>query len=373
VTVRCEQYPDFAAACEAVGRIAHIQPGEKAVILAERKVEPDVIYGLWAAVQARGGQAWACLVERAHESHVPSVVAGVLGEADVVFHSWVAAHSPDANRLRREKGQRWIAFADCLTFDRFLSPAVRFPIDLMQDVIGATWRRIDQGQGSTQIHITDPKGTDLWLEMTRSDIDELAADPRWQGRITADGPMTRSQIPCPHGPNLFHVGQQMRNQTATGVVRYDSIVGFGGSYSGGHGDSTFVAPVSIHLERAQVVKVEGGWEADVMRRQLADGQLAEIGMGFNPQVPAYDGKFTGAAGGGRAGTLHIATEGAGIEHADGVLHLPTVTVDGRELIRNGRLVALDDPAIVERSREYLPLGERWLWDAAEDREDRVFR
>jgi len=371
--VRYEQYPDFVAACEAVGRISGIQPGEKAVILAERKVEPEVIYALWAAVQAKGGQAWACLVEQAHESHVPGVVAGVLAEADVVFHSWVAAHSPEANRLRRERGQRWIAFADCLTFDRFLSPAVRFPIDLMVAIIGTTWRLIDQGQQSSELHITDPKGTDLRLELTRADLDELAADRRWQGRITADAPQSRSQIPCPHGPNLFHVGQQMRNQTATGVVRYDSIVGFGGSYSGGYGDSTFVAPVTIHFDRAQVTRVEGGWEADVMRRNLEDGQLAEIGVGFNPKVPAYDGKFTGAAGGGRAGTLHIATEGNGVEHADGVLHQPTVTIDGREIIRNGRLVALDDPAIVEMARRYPPLGERWLWDASEDREDRTFR
>jgi len=371
--VRYEQYPDFVAACEAIGRISGVKPGEKAVILAERKVEPEVIYGIWAAVQAKGGQAWACLVEQAHESHVPGVVAGVLAEADVVFHSWVAAHSPEANRLRRERGQRWIAFADCLTFDRFLSPAVRFPIDLMMEIIASTWRLVDQGQQRSELHITDPKGTDLRLELTRSDIDELAADRRWQGRITADAPQSRSQIPCPHGPNLFHVGQQMRNQTATGVVRYDSIVGFGGSYSGGHGDSTFVAPVTIHFERAQVTRVEGGWEADVMRRHLEDGQLAEIGVGFNPQVPAYDGKFTGAAGGGRAGTLHIATEGSGVEHADGVLHQPTVTIDGREIIRNGRLVALDDPQVVEIARRYPPLGERWLWDASEDREDRTFR
>ncbi len=371
--MRCEQYPDLVASCAAVARIAGVQPGEKAVILAERKVEPDVIYGIWAAVQAAGGQAWACLVEQAHESHVPSVVAGVLAEADVVFHSWVAAHSPEANRLRAEKGQRWIAFADCLTFDRFLSPAVRFPVDLMAAIIGATWRRIDHGQQTTALHITDPKGTDLWLELTRADLDELWADRRWQGKITADAPRSRSQIPCPHGPNLFHVGQQMRNQTATGVVRYDSIVGFGGSYAGGHGDSTFVQPVSIHFDRARVTRVEGGWEADVMRRQVDGGSLAEIGVGFNPKVPAYDGKFTGAAGGGRAGTLHIATEGAGVEHADGVLHQPTVTVDGREIIRDGRLAALDDPEIVALACDYPPLGERWLWDAAEDREERVFR
>src|ERR671933_327535 len=171
-SVRYEQYPDFVAACEAVARISGVQPGEKAVILAERKVEPDVIYALWAAVQAKGGQAWACLVEQAHESHVPSVVAGVLAEADLVFHSWVAAHSPEANRLRRERGQRWIAFADCLTFDRFLSPAVRFPIDLMVEIIGATWRLVDQGQQASELHITDPKGTDLRLELTRSDLDE---------------------------------------------------------------------------------------------------------------------------------------------------------------------------------------------------------
>src|SRR5205085_1884050 len=85
-----------------------IQPGEKAVILAERKVEPDVIYGLWAAVQAKGGQAWACLVEPAHEGHVPSVVPGVPAEADAVCHPRVAAHSPEANRRGRAKpARRW--------------------------------------------------------------------------------------------------------------------------------------------------------------------------------------------------------------------------------------------------------------------------
>lgn len=160
------------------------------------------------------------------------------------------------------------------------------------------------------------------------------------------------------------------------IVRYDAMVGFGGSYSGGFGDSTFAEPVTVEVREGHVTRVSGGWEASVLGNWLGEeGRLVEIGMGFNPKFPSYDGKMARVAGGERAGSLHIGTSSPEGEHADGVLYQPTVEVNGVALVRRGHLCALDDPEIVELERQFAVEGgeHSWLWEANQDYEDRVFR
>ncbi|MPZ14624.1 MAG: hypothetical protein GEU73_09420 [Chloroflexi bacterium] len=158
-------------------------------------------------------------------------------------------------------------------------------------------------------------------------------------------------------------------------MRYDAMVGFGGSYSGGIGDSTFTEPVTVELTDGCVTAVTGSWEANLLRGWLGDeGHIVEIGMGFNPKFPSYDGKTTGVAGGERAGSIHIGTAGATGEHADGILYQATVEVNGDVIVRRGHLTALDDPELIEMERQFALGGDHSrLWEANHDYEDRLFR
>ena len=375
MNMRPDMYPHFVEACQAVAELAALKPGEKICVMADQGVEPEVIYALFATARLAKCTAYLCMIEEYEEWTVPDIIAPSVAQADVVFHAWPSAEGAFGKKWRKEKGQRWVGFGDCRTLDKFVGEATRIPQPILQLIVKKTWALLDQGDQKFDIKIWDPNGTDLSLTLSRAEVDHLYLDRRWHGKLLADEPGSRATLPSPHGPNLFHTGVGVFNETINGTVAYNSMVGLSGAYRGGFGDSTFVEPVKIKVENSQIVGVEGSWEANVVRKLTEDGgTIVEIGMGFNPKVAAYNGRFTGVAGGGRSGTLHVATGGSQGEHMDGCLHQPSVTVNGRLLIKRGHLVALDDPD-VQALAASMPLGHEksWLYEASEEREAQNYR
>jgi hypothetical protein len=354
--------------------VAGLREGEKVCILTDRHVEAEVIYALFAAARLRRSEPYACMVEEFEEWKVPEVVAPAVSNADVVFHAWPAANGAFGRKMRKEKGARWISFGDIRTLEAFCSEAIRFPAPLLSKIVTTTWAMIDRGQPEANIRITDSKGTDLSLKLSRKELDQQKNDPRWQGRLVADFAGANAHIPLPHGPNLMRPSD-MFNNTVNGVVCYDSIVGFGGAYTGEHGDSNFVDPVRVFVKDGLVHKVEGGWEAKIMGALAQDGgKFAEIGLGFNPKVPSYGGRATGLAGSSRSGSLHVATSGKTGEHMDGCLFRATVVVDGTTIVDRGHLTALDDPEVQAMAAKYQRAHEGgWLFEANEERELQRYR
>jgi len=126
--------------------------------------------------------------------------------------------------------------------------------------------------------------------------------------------------------------------TANGVVVYDGSVS---------GIGILKNPVRIEVKEGFAIKIEGGEEAEKLRKMLASVQkeeaynIAELGIGCNPAarivgLTLVDEKVFG--------TIHIAlgdnsTIGgrtiAGI-HLDGIVNRPTVYIDGRKIIEDGR-------------------------------------
>lgn len=123
-------------------------------------------------------------------------------QADVVFHAWPAGHG-EGMRLRQEKGQRWIGFGDVQTIERFCGEAVRFPLPLLARIITKTRECIEHAGVPLQVHITDPKGTDLSFAHDAESLAALWRDPRWNGRLVADEPGARAVLPPTHGPNIL--------------------------------------------------------------------------------------------------------------------------------------------------------------------------
>jgi hypothetical protein len=369
-----DMYPDFVASCKAAGVIADIHEGEVGVIMADRAVEIDVVYGLWSAIADRGGQPIACLVERPMEWKIPKEILGAIEHANVVFHAWPSAEG-EGRRLREEKGQRWVGFGDVRTLERFCGEAVRYPIPLLARLITKTRESVERGGTYADVHITDPKGTDLTFRHDEQGLLALWRDRRWAGKLIADEPGARGTLPPTHGPNILSTFAGKYNETLNGVVRYDAMVGFGGSYSGGFGDSTFAEPVTVEVKDGCITAITGSWEANILHGWLGEvGHIVEIGMGFNPKFPSYDGKTTGVAGGERSGSIHIGTSSPDGEHADGILYQPTVEVNGETIVRRGHLCALDDPELIELEKQFALGGEHsWLWEANHDYEARLFR
>src|SRR5262249_7483347 len=107
-------------------------------------------------------------------------------------------------------------------------------------------------------------------------------------------------------------------------------------------------PITLRFEQGRIVAVEGGREADVVRRVMAEAgsgadTVAEIGLGTNEQAHVRGlvltdekvlgtahvafGHNTGSYGGDNEAAIHV----------DGIMADATVEADGRVVIERGRL------------------------------------
>ncbi|MDR7529049.1 MAG: hypothetical protein QN130_14390 [Armatimonadota bacterium] len=107
-------------------------------------------------------------------------------------------------------------------------------------------------------------------------------------------------------------------------------------------------PVVCAVEGGRIVRVEGGPEAQMIRRvfqQLGDASvytIAQLAIGLNPEILTLTGRWTDH---GAFGTVHIgigtsANIGGTIRavaHFDGTMFRPTLALDGQILLQDGDL------------------------------------
>jgi len=107
-------------------------------------------------------------------------------------------------------------------------------------------------------------------------------------------------------------------------------------------------PVTCTVEGGRIVSVEGGPEADMIRKvwaSLGDAavyNIAQLAMGLNPQILTLTGRWTDH---GALGTVHIgigtsANLGGAtraVAHFDGTMFRPTLLLDGTPILDGGEL------------------------------------
>jgi len=109
------------------------------------------------------------------------------------------------------------------------------------------------------------------------------------------------------------------------------------------------APVKCTVQKGNIVKVEGGPEADMIRKvwaELGDASvynIAQLAIGLNPAIYMLTGVW--AQDHGAFGTVHIgigtsANIGGTTKaacHFDGMMYRPTLKLDGRVVLEYGEL------------------------------------
>jgi len=112
-------------------------------------------------------------------------------------------------------------------------------------------------------------------------------------------------------------------------------------------------PVKFTVRNGDVVSVEGGVEAEKLRRFLESlnhknmYHLTELAVGVNPKckfsgigAPAEDTHVLGCVSLALGCDVHLGGSHAGPAHIDMTMRYPSITVDGKQLIvEKGRLVA----------------------------------
>ena len=347
-----------------------VRPDDTMVMLADRRLDPNVIQAITGLARSRGVEPMVIMSHTSQLTEVPDDIKPIVENASFVVSSWFCSIiDPFCIRMREENGQRWVKITYFRNLELLSTPQARFPIDLVGEIIRQTAAMYPDGQ-DFDLHFDDPRGTDLTIKFTPEMRDNLLKSNRWRGHMTADEPGCYVHyLPC-HGPNLYDRTSVDNDDSArvstNGTVVPYWAVGF---------KSPFRNPPKVVFEDDEITAVEGASEeADILRDMLVGGQLIELGCGFNPKAPRHT---IYPAGSNSPGALHYGIDLAKPSdyirrvmpeweeppvHMDLIAFDATVTAGNAMLIDGGFLQALKSPAVVEMAERYgdpVDLLENW--------------
>lgn len=294
--------------------------GERAIVICDRpkrKIGAD----LFDALVASGAEAILCEIipRKQHSEEPPKYVADLLRSADVflVPTSKSMTHT-QARRKALANGARGATLPDVTE-------------DMIARTMSADYKEIDKRTrklarilgGAKTAHITTKAGTDL----------EIVTEGRefWQDTGVLTKPGAFSNLPA---GEIYAAPVEGKSK---GIVVFDA------SFSG---LGMLSEPIVIEIEKGRAAKIKGdrGRLAKMLDAPGPQGRnLAELGIGTNDRA-----KITGNVLEDEKvmGTIHLAfgdnaNFGGRVKvdvHLDGLVLRPTVKVDGREIMKNGRLL-----------------------------------
>ncbi len=307
--------------------LARVRSGEKVLVVADTDTA-SVAEALTAAALEITPEVVATFMipRRVDGDEPPAVVASALLAADVALLpvSYSISHSA-AVRAALEGGTRVLSLP-APTLDQL----VRGGAEADFEAQAPTVRRVaDRLTAAAAAHLRTPAGTDCAFALrgrTGNAHDCILDRP---GKFSAF-PNIEANISPVDG-------------AAQGVLVFD------GSIPNLRLGRPLQDPVVCTVERGRIVKVTGGWEAEMIRKvwaALGDEavyNIAQLAIGLNPQILMLTG--TWAQDHGAFGTVHIGigtsmnlggvTKAAA--HFDGMMYRPTLALDGDLLLDNGTL------------------------------------
>lgn len=309
----------------------NVKPGEHVLIIADTSSPPLVWQALAAAVAEVGGQPTvAIMTPRSYPMEDPTApIAAAMLAADVNVLTVTKAliHSPAA-RAAMAAGKRFVNLEEATPELLLMTKETVEDIQALQDV----GRRLAQAwtEGRTY-HLAAPNGTDLRGRIEGRPGYYVAAVAQPQEGVTL--------LSCafPDG----EAGISPVEGTSDGTVVCDVALLAAGI---GRVD----APVTITVRKGRITAISGGRAAEQFRRfieQFGDEgayELAEVSIGMNPKIRLTGNKADKKA----AGTAHVGfganTDTAGVNHSklhmDAVLSRPTLWIDDRLIVEDGRIL-----------------------------------
>lgn len=355
----------LAASLDNFAQVFAVKPDDRVLLLIDRDLDHRVTEHIATFVRGRGAAFQAVTVEvrgnpsggNSASKDIPREIEPLLTDwATFVVSTWFSSAIHPLNlKLRREKGQRWVKITFFRNWDYLRSAAAAFPLDLISLILRTTASMYPRGE-DVDIHITDPRGTDVHVRMTPQEVDRLLSQSRWQGEVTADRPGCYVHYIPTHGPNLVDTEACGVIEHVDGIVIPQCAVGFA---------EYFTTPPRLVIKDNWTTEVTGGGEyQSVLEHMLVGSRLIELGCGFNPKWPREQ---TYPAGSNAPGSLHF---GMDLDHEDDyvarampnwpepplhmdlVLHDATVRVNSVTLVQDGVLQSLHDPEVRKLAARY---------------------
>ncbi len=327
---------------------ACVKPGEKVLLWTDRsgQAHPDVVRAFGVAVEEIGAEA-VFLSSKSGEFRrkrpLQKSVLSAIRESDVVLsfqklENAATLHSSEVAEIIFYTPTRNAAILT-LTPELLNSEWARFPADLLF-ALSRKIREQAQSSGSDVFRITDAHGSDFTGRISYR-YGFKYVDPPKQWQFFPGGDMA-----------------ELPDSPVNGTLVFEQLEGFAGLLS---------EPIRLTVEEQWITRVEGGeearWFGEQMKRYENGNFFCEVAVGVHPKAPVSIGLKTRAMDTithRHSGTFHCgvgkwANPDVKVKsgwHWDGGGLRPTFTVGDVELIRAGRLTALDDPEIRELASRY---------------------
>jgi leucyl aminopeptidase (aminopeptidase T) len=307
-------------------RCLAVRPGEQVVLLTDAGTDDAVVAGL---VEGIGRRDATPVVARIPVPPLPgseppsSVATMMLGAAATIELTSLFIGSSAARRRATEAGARYLAMPG-VELDTFRDDG---PLAVDFDALRADAERVGSAWGKAgRFRLSTPAGTELTGSVEGRPGRVLHGLAREDGAYMA--------------PPDIEAGTAPVEGTTNGVVVIDADLLF-------MGRGPLAEPVVIHIERGEMVGVEGP-EADRLRAMLARcddermSNIAEVSMAFNPSgsvcsVPMETESSRGTAHIALGNSIAYGGRVDAIAHLDCVMRDATLELDGREVITAGEL------------------------------------
>ena len=340
-------------AYNCVVKWGNLKQGEKVLIITDPKVDSQLIEALGTAASMAGGEVVIAIIPTPEREHVepPNLVAAAMKEAHLILTccSKLIGHT-SATFEAQKRGARYMGIGP--RADAMASKGAKFPPEI---IFTMCTEMAKKWMAAKEIRVIDPKGTDLRAKIDPGDVIGLEGAGAPLGTLLNPEKPRRGRIAFWEG-GFGTVGYWPR-WTTEGIAYMDATEGFAG---------ILPVPFKVTVEKGMVVKYEGGSDQeqyfkDLIARFGPDvAHIGEIMIGMNPHSPLNLEGTTHLQAHRRAGTVHIAfgnsvddfrTVKPGV-HIDNLIIRSTITLDGEPILKNGRLLMLDDPKYQEMGKKF---------------------
>ncbi len=305
---------------------AQVQKGEQVCIAADTNTMP-IALAIAEAVKEIGAEPVlvAMTPRHAHGNEPPRVVAAAMKAADVVIQpvTYAMTHT-DATRDAMRAGARVLVLRG-ITEDIMTHGAMLADYDMVDRVTREVARVMS---GATTVRVRTPAGTDLTMSLAGRSAVALT------GRV--GGPGTFAAMPDGEAAISPVEG------TAEGTLVIDHTMDNLGLLD---------QPIRMTVREGRVTDITGGASAQKLRELVAGTDanatnIAEFAIGTNDRARLIgsmteDKKYLGSVH-IAIGDNHVIGGTVVSElHLDGLLLRPTVELDGKTIVRDGRLLVGD--------------------------------
>lgn len=311
---------------KVVRTLARVTAGEKVLIAADTdtvvvaealaaaalEITPEVVTTVMRPVAVDGDEP-------------PAVVAAAMLAAEVALLpvSYSISHST-ATRNALKRGTRVLSLP-ATTPDQLVRGGAEADFEKASPTVRKMAERLT---GASTAHLTTPAGTDCTFDLTGRSGNAHDCILDRPGKFSAF-PNIEANISPVDG-------------TAEGIIVFDGSIP-------NLRIGPLRAPVRCTIKQGNIVTVEGGPEADMIRKvwaEMGDAavyNIAQLAIGLNPAIYMLTGVW--AQDHGAFGTVHIgigtsANIGGTTKaacHFDGMMYRPTLRLDGRAVLEGGEL------------------------------------